>query len=540
MHISFQKNTYELPDPLGLPDEAILDVQKVYAFPQPATAKENRFQFSQRHAKVFFFLFREGISLTVRKIMSSLLQRRVIAEKRVVFAFGKLRGGDSHAIAIGPQQCFSASVQTFPIQWTVSVPRDFDTAACRDMLAGYFDAHPGLYDEIFHYSPFSGLSVRFALNDVIHHQTRFGEKYHERKDAGEFLSPASSPAKDGVPVRERRLKGGSGNEIFLIGCGAYAFAYILPFLRGVRHHTVVDLNAILAAVAAERYGFVYADTSYERALKQLSKFDSPVLVVATYHSTHFEIVEMALGVNHNTMIFLEKPPVTSLEDLERLLSLRKSGAFIEIGYNRRYSPMVRKARELIARQLGPVVMTCIVKELALPAAHWYYWPTQGTRITGNLCHWLDLGVFIIGRTPVEAMIVASPDHPPGDEVTIVVHYDDGSRLNIVATDQGNPLRGVQEMIDIRRGDLTITIDDFLCLRVQNNGRHKVYRRLKRDKGHKAMYQEFVKNLADEGRPTYPDADLNATSRLYLGLADAARRRERTLCPSYLDESIGRM
>jgi hypothetical protein len=138
------------------------------------------------------------------------------------------------------------------------------------------------------------------------------------------------------------------------------------------------------------------------------------------------------------------------------------------------------------------------------------------------------------------MIVAPSGHPPGDEVTIVVRFDGGSRLTIVATDQGNPLRGVQEMIDIRRGDLTITIDDFLCLRVQNNGRHKVYRRLKRDKGHKAMYQEFVKNLADEGRPTYPDADLNATSRLYLGLADAARRRERTLCPSYLDESIGRM
>lgn len=540
MFILFHKNKYELPDPVALPDEATMDVEKFFVFPQPTSAGENRFQFPQGPAKVLFFLFREGICLTVRKILSSFLQRRVLAEKRVVIALGRLRGDDSYAVAIGPQHCPSASVQTFPCVWTYSISHDFDITDCRDMLASQFEAIPGLFDEIFYYSPFSGLKVRFAFNDVMYDKTTGGGPSRHGRDHGVPLVLSSSASKDGAPVRTRRLRGCTGNDLFLVGAGAYAFVYIIPYLHGVRHHTVVDLNPALAAVAAGKFGFEFADTSHERAFERLSGCDSPLLVVATYHSTHLDIVEKAVVTNPRTKIFLEKPPVTSQEELEHLLSLRRSGAFIEIGYNRRYSPMARQVKELIARHSGPLVMTCIVKELALPASHWYYWPSQGTRITGNLCHWLDLGVFFIGRSPVKAMIVAPTDHPPGDEVTAVVHFEDGSRLTIVATDQGNPLRGVQEMIDIRRGDLTIIIDDFLCLKVQENGRQKIYRSMRRDKGHAAMYREFVNNLAGKESPLYPDADLSATSRLYLALTDAVRRGENMLYLAAPKESMDKM
>ncbi|MGO9020344.1 MAG: Gfo/Idh/MocA family protein [Syntrophobacteraceae bacterium] len=533
MFIRFQKKQYELPDPIAMPDEVTVHVKKSFVFPQPVSVQENRFRFSHTPAKLLFFLIREGIALTVRKIRSSLLQRKILAERRVVLAYGTLLGGDSHTVAIGPQHCPEASVQTFPLSWSVPVSHDYDIATCRDMLLSHFDAYPGLFDEIFHFSPFSGREVRFALNELINHKTTTSGPSRQAKAPVEFLVPASSSPGDGVPARRMHLRERAGNDLFLVGAGAYAFAYILPFLRGVRHHTVVDLNPALAAVAAGKFDFAFADTSFERALERLSESASPRLVVATYHSTHVDIAKKAVEVNPETKIFLEKPPVTSLEALETLLSLRMTGAFIEIGFNRRYSPIIRKARELIYRQSGPVVLTCIVKELALPASHWYYWPTQGTRITGNLCHWLDLGVFLIGRPAVAAMIVAPPDHPPGNEITVVVHFEDGSRLTVVATDQGNQLRGVQEMIDIRRGDLTIVIDDFHCMRVQENGRYRIYRRLHRDKGHHAMYREFIENVAGGERPQYPDGDLSTTSRLYLALTNAARSGEHMVSESQL-------
>lgn len=528
MFILFKKDKYELPDPVPLPDEASLDVEKFFVFPQPTRDANKQFQFSHGPAKVLFFLFREGFALTMRKILATLLKRRILVEKKVVIAFGKLHGGESYAIAIGPQSCPSANVQTFPRAWINSVPRDFDMTSCRDMLASHFDAHPELLDEIFHYSPFSGLDVRFTLNDVMHNKTMASEYSRKGKGSDDPQFQLYNLPKDVTPVRARRLRGNAGNELFLVGAGAYAFAYILPFLHGVHHHTVVDLNPALAAIAAKKFGFTFADTSYERALKRLCECDSPLLVVATYHSTHLDIAKKAVRINPRTKIFLEKPPVTSLEQLEQLLLLRSKGAFIEIGFNRRYSRMIWKTRELICQQSGPLVMTCIVKELTLPASHWYYWPTQGTRITGNLCHWLDLGVFLIERSPITAIIFAPPDHPLGDEVTIVVDFEDGSRLTIVATDSGNPLRGVQETIDIRRGDLTIVINDFISLRVQKNGRQKLHRSLRRDKGHAVMYREFMENTARHDGPKYPDTDLNATGRLYLALTNAVCQGEHTV------------
>jgi predicted dehydrogenase len=523
MFIRFQKNTYELPDPVALPGEATLDVEKFYVFPQPASARENRFQFSHGPAKILFFLFREGLSLTVRKIRSAFLQQRVLSDKRVVLAIGTLRGSDSHAIAIGPQHCPSASVQTFPRAWTSSVSRDFDITTCRDMLVSHFDAHPGLFDEVFHYSSFSGLKVRFALNDVMHDEKTAGGSSRQGSGPDNPLVPASSAPKDEVPVRTRRLRGDAGNALFLIGAGAYAFAYILPFLRGVRHHTVVDLNPALAAVAAGKFGFVFADTSYERAFERLSECDSPLLVVATYHSTHMDIIEEALSYNPNTDVFLEKPPVTSSRQLHRLIELRKNGTRIEIGFNRRYAPFIKKAKSALDEEDGPIIMTCLIKELSIPLSHWYYWPTQGTRVTGNLCHWLDLGVFLIQRQPVSFTIVSALGSHPGDEITVIVLFDDGSKMTLITTDQGNPLRGVQEYLDIRRGNMTVTIDDFLQLTLQYGGSRKVKKSVYRDKGHGRMYREFAQTVACRGEILYPVKDLAVSTELYLKIADACEK-----------------
>jgi len=94
-----------------------------------------------------------------------------------------------------------------------------------------------------------------------------------------------------------------------------------------------------------------------------------------------------LSINPNTKIFVEKPPVTSLDQLKRLIEIRNNPThFVEIGYNRRYSPFVIQAKGIINIFKMPITMTCIIKELNIPTSHWYYWPSERTRITGNLSH----------------------------------------------------------------------------------------------------------------------------------------------------------
>jgi len=277
---------------------------------------------------------------------------------------------------------------------------------------------------------------------------------------------------------------------------------------------------VRAAQVAARFGFAYADTDAARGLQRLAAYEEPILVIATYHSTHLDIAEAALAVNSKTRIMLEKPPVTTGAQLQRLDELRRGGAYIEIGFNRRHIPMSIRAHELLQTQTGPIVMTCIIKELVIPPSHWYHWPDQGTRITGNVCHWLDLGQYFIPASP-ERMTVLGPAMPGDDGgVSIVVRYADGSRLHIVATDRGSSLRGVQEFIEIRRADMTIVIDDFLRMRVMSGPRESIRRGLVRDKGHRRMYARFMRNIETEQGPEYPGRDLVATTTEYLRASEA--------------------
>jgi hypothetical protein len=182
--------------------------------------------------------------------------------------------------------------------------------------------------------------------------------------------------------------------------------------------------------------------------------------------------------------------------------------------------MTSRAQAAVATQQGPVVMTCIAKIPRIPSSHWYFWQAQGTRITGNACHWIDLGRYFIAAAPERLILVGPDEGVANDPIMIVVCYADGSRLNVVVTDCGSSLRGVQEFIEIRRGDLTLTIDDFLRLQVQVGARRWVRRTIIRDKGHDRMYARFVENVRDGRAMEYSHDDLLATSAQYLLASEA--------------------
>lgn len=141
-----------------------------------------------------------------------------------------------------------------------------------------------------------------------------------------------------------------------------------------------------------------------------------------------------------------------------------------------------------------------IKEVLIPRSHWYYWPNQGTRVTGNLCHWIDLSYFWLKCKPCEMSLLSS-----NDSVSLSILFEDDSLVNIIASDQGNNLRGVQERIEVRTEDKTIFIDDYKKMIIYNNGRAFIKRKLLRDKGHGQMYKEFL-NAAKTGRKALYEND----------------------------------
>ena len=297
----------------------------------------------------------------------------------------------------------------------------------------------------------------------------------------------------------------------LLGAGDYARTQILPSLAqpGIRLIAVCDREPQIAALVANETAAALATTDAEEAIAALPA--PGVVFVATYHDSHAELAARALDAGHR--VFLEKPTVVTEEDLAVLMAaVARNPGRLEVGFNRRSNSLVRRARRLLAEEDGPMTISCVVREVSLEASHWYLWPNQGTRITGNLCHWFDLAVHLMEAGPIPDRVVVSPPvcelpERADEERTVTVTFDDGSMLTVVATGRGDDIRGVQEAVEARRGALTVRLDDLWKLRFLRNGRERMHRTLWRDKGHGAMFDEALERLR-AGRPSaYPIRDL---------------------------------
>jgi len=514
-----------IDDNVPWPEGVIVDVEKIYTVPFSEINSSLNYKFREVISKILFYLIHEGINLTRYKIIAYKLQRKILAERKVIFAYGKIKDTNNYVIALGPQDCPHARYLAFNKKLAVSINESDSLSNKLELLLNYFEQNQNILRELFYYSPYSGKELDIILSQILKDKVEEPSKVMRR----DLTLTKSERRGIGVSGGRTTKANGKKRNLFLAGAGSYALSYILPTVKKVNYHTVIDLNLTLANLAAEKYKFQFADTSTERALQRLRDCKNPILIIATYHSTHLPIVEQAIQSNPNTKIFVEKPPVTTEEHLKKLISYRENPAhFIEIGYNRRYSPLIIGAKKALDGKKSPITMTCIIKELNIPLSHWYYWPSQGTRVVGNLSHWLDLGVFFIQKRPVSINVISASSKFAADEVSLAVKFEDNSLLTLIASDRGNKIRGVQEYLDIRCEDLTIMIDDFLTMKVLDGGQKKVIRNIIRDKGHSQMYRSFISRVEHEQKPAYPNNDLAISTRLYLSIKDLLLSGEKSI------------
>ncbi|MGB6573076.1 MAG: Gfo/Idh/MocA family oxidoreductase [Trebonia sp.] len=318
--------------------------------------------------------------------------------------------------------------------------------------------------------------------------------------------------------------------VAVLGGGDYTRSEIIPALRRghFQLYAVANREPQIAAIVGRDYGFALATTDSERAIAELPA--PGLVVVATAHDSHTQLACAAVKAGHR--VFLEKPPTVTPDDVQQLAAtMRANPGAIEIGFNRRYHPLVGRARARLARESGPTSISCVVKELTFQPDHWYFWPNQGTRITGNLCHWIDLAVFLIDGSPMPVSTTLSPRLPgtePGsdEERVLTVTFEDGSLLTVLGTTRGDDIRGVQEQMDIRRGQTTITIDDLWKYRVRSDGIERYGRTLFRDKAHTAMYREGLGRIKAGQPAVYPVRDMVVVSAIQIAASDLARSDER--------------
>ena len=335
------------------------------------------------------------------------------------------------------------------------------------------------------------------------------QEISEDQNFNQFID-SETPEVMALSLKETSQKEATSEKegVFIYGLGDYSRVYIAPNIKSEKKLFCVDYNQPLTSHYKETFGYKNSGLLPKESYTALQNTERPLAIIATYHSDHTQIAKEIFETNPNAFIFIEKPPCVTKDDIKNLLALYEKGAQIEIGYNRRYIPLNKKIRDVFLKEQK--VITISVKEILINDSHWYFWPNQGTRITGNLTHWIDLAIFWIDGAPVEINVLPSPS--TDETIAVSILFSEGSLVNITVSDKGNSLRGVQERIEVRTKAETVSIEDYTTYKWTNeSGAKSQNSKLIRDKGHDAMYKHLVKAYHNKEEINYTKQDVLKTA-----------------------------
>ncbi|MGW3464839.1 bi-domain-containing oxidoreductase, partial [Streptomyces olivaceoviridis] len=312
-------------------------------------------------------------------------------------------------------------------------------------------------------------------------------------------------------------------RLAFVGAGNYATSMLLPHLAqrdGVELATVVTTTALSAANAQRKFGFAEATTDLDAVLGDTS---IDAVFVVTRHSSHAELTRRALLAGK--AVFVEKPLALTEEELAGVLAaVEESGNDrLQVGFNRRFAPLLREARTRFGARTGPAHLRYLVNAGRLDPTSWYLRQgTEGSRFAGEGGHFIDTASWLLDADPVSVYAVASP----GDEdLQVVLRYPDGSTAAISYVTSG-PAGFPKETLDLVADGKALRLDDFVRATVYDRKRWVSSRLPKaRDKGQNAELAAFVRAVRTGGPMPVPLESLVATTAATLavrtGLAGGA-------------------
>jgi polar amino acid transport system substrate-binding protein len=234
-------------------------------------------------------------------------------------------------------------------------------------------------------------------------------------------------------------------RVGFIGAGSFARTYLLPHLKG---RTGVELVAVATAEgytavdAARKFGFAEAASDASAVIKDDRV---GVIFIATRHNLHGPLARMALEAGKH--VYTEKPLAVSPEHLADLLPVaRSAGRVLQVGFNRRFSPLAAALRQVLAGASGPVQVTYRVNAGPLPKEHWLLDPVLGGgRMIGEGCHFIDLIQFLTGEAP--ARVTAARFGEDSRGVTTVLLEMSAGSVGALVYQANAPARVPKERVE---------------------------------------------------------------------------------------------
>jgi polar amino acid transport system substrate-binding protein len=197
-----------------------------------------------------------------------------------------------------------------------------------------------------------------------------------------------------------------------------------------------------------------------------------------------------------------------------------------VGFNRRFSPLARQAKELFADREVPLSILYRVNAGRIPKDHWTQNEKEGGgRIVGEVCHFIDLMTFLTDAKPVSVFAQSMSARSSGvidcDSVFITLKFSDGSNGTIAYLAEGDKTLA-KERVEIFGAGKVFVLDDFRSGSTYKDNRESVVTLKAQDKGQADQVRAVCSSVLSNAPAPISLEDLITTTRTTFRILDSLR------------------
>ena len=260
---------------------------------------------------------------------------------------------------------------------------------------------------------------------------------------------------------------------------------------------------------SDKYGFQYATGNSDDII---SDKNINTIFIATRHNLHAEYVLKGLQAGKN--VFVEKPLCMTEQDLYEIVKVYNSRMTndqlpmtnLMLGFNRRFAPHIEKIKKIFSDN-QPKAISYRINAGFIPADSWIQdKEIGGGRIIGEVCHFIDLAMFIAGAKikSVSAFVMDDANNFM-DTLTVNLNFENGSIASIAYYSNGSKALK-KEYLEVFSSGQTAIIDDFKKLKIYGK-KEKKYKLMNQDKGHSKEVELFLKTIKNGDSTPIPFEDI---------------------------------
>jgi len=312
-------------------------------------------------------------------------------------------------------------------------------------------------------------------------------------------------------IKNVKYKKSDGRRISFIGLGSFAQNYLIPALKqeDLDFYAVSNSSSASSKTASSVNNFEIATSDSESIIKD-EKTD--FVFIASRHSSHAKLIETAL--ESNKPVYVEKPMAVNLTELRSITSLieNKNGR-VMCGFNRRFSPIFKSMKQYFATRKEPMQIIYRINAGKIPKGHWVQQDSEGGRIIGEVCHFIDTCIFLTDELPrsVFAQTISGTDSSMvnRDNISISLKMSGGSICNIEYIASGGKSMP-KEFCEVFCEGKSAQMDNFKILNLFDSQNSK-QKNFSGEKGISQEIKETVESMKNGTEMPIPFEQLFATT-----------------------------